>query len=477
MLSSTLHPRSSLAQLPAFPGAEGYGATASGGRGGSVYHVTNLNATGPGSFTDAVSQSHRTVVFDVGGYINLAAEVHLASDLTIAGQTAPGGGIALYGQPVSLSNSTNIIIRYVRFRQGLDSNPHKSTLMMSHSSNIMIDHCSIEWGRWDTVDMGGGTNITLQNCIIGEGISPQRFGCLCQSDNVTFSHNLWISNQSRNPKAKGHVQYLDNIIYNYGIGFVGGHSGADHFDDVINNYFIKGPSSGETFIGEFAATDKIYQSGNYADLDRDGQLNGRLITADEFVNATIVPTPFFQPQFPVTLRHRRKRLPSSRLHRRRVARPRFRGRPPHPRIVLPRPAWPGHLRPRHRRWPRRNCWRHAPKDTDGDGMPDYWEIATGSNPNVADNNKPTSAGTRLEEYLNWLAAPHAVIPKIPPSKSICALHHRLHERQSHLHACQRCQRPSFTSAGCPHRPLHSRALITLAAPVSPSPSPPATIPS
>ncbi len=401
--------------LPAFPGAEGFGASATGGRAGTVYHVTNLNATGPGSLADAVSQPNRTIVFNVGGYINLSSEVHVASNITIAGQTAPGGGIAIYGQPVSLSNSKNIIVRYVRFRQGINSNPHKSALMMSRSSDMILDHCSIEWGRWDTVDVGDGAQITLQNCIIGEGISPQRFGCLCQSDYVTFAHDLWISNHSRNPKAKGHTQYINNVLYNYGIGFVGGHSGADHYDDVINNYFIKGPSSGNTFVGEFAATDKVFQSGNYADLDRDGQLNGRIITSPEFVNATIVPTPFFQPTFPVTTDSAQNAfrqavstvgasLIRDSVDTRLINELSSLGTLGQ---VISDPAAGG--------GPSQITGGTASQDTDGDGLPDDWEFATGSNPNAADSNKLAPTGyTLLEEYLNWLAAPHAVLNQNAP---------------------------------------------------------------
>ena len=103
----------------AFPGAEGFGSHATGGRGGEVYHVTNLDDAGPGSLRDAVSRGHRTVVFDVGGYVQLKSILHVASDITIAGQTAPGEGIGTMGHEVSFSGSKNVICRYVRFRQGL----------------------------------------------------------------------------------------------------------------------------------------------------------------------------------------------------------------------------------------------------------------------------------------------------------------------------------------------------------------------
>src|SRR5438477_12455089 len=105
---------------PAFPGAMGFAAHASGGRGGSVYHVTNLDDAGPGSFRDAVSKPHRLVVFDVAGIIRLKSNVSVNSHITLAGQSAPGDGIALYGKSVSFSGSGDVIVRYLRFRQGIE---------------------------------------------------------------------------------------------------------------------------------------------------------------------------------------------------------------------------------------------------------------------------------------------------------------------------------------------------------------------
>jgi len=205
-------------QMQAFPGAEGFGARATGGRGGKTYHVTNLNDSGPGSFRDAVSQGRRIVIFDVGGVIRLASNVEVSSDITIAGQTAPGEGICLYGRSVSLGGQSNIIVRYLRFRQGMAGDRGKKALGMDRSSNIIIDHCSIEWGRWD--DLGITVNshdITVQYCIMAEAIHPQSFGALIDTvSNVTLSHNLWQSNESRNPKAKGTIQYINNVVYNWG---------------------------------------------------------------------------------------------------------------------------------------------------------------------------------------------------------------------------------------------------------------------
>jgi len=293
----------SASQLPAFPGAEGFGALASGGRGGEIYHVTNLSDSGPGSFRDAVSKEGRIVVFDVGGYIDLHSQVSVASNITIAGQTAPGDGICFKNYNISLGPSHNIIVRYIRLRQGLTpGGAGKTAFGVRNCNNVIVDHVSIEWGRWDCIGFTESRGVTLQYCLIGEGIDPQRFGCLCESDNVTFSHNLWIDNQSRNPKAKGTVQYINNVVYNWGVtGYVGGHSAAVHFADLINNYFIKGPSSSDRFAGEFFASDHIFQSGNYVDLNRDGQLNGRLAGAADFPEPTLIESPTQHPPVAVTV--------------------------------------------------------------------------------------------------------------------------------------------------------------------------------
>jgi hypothetical protein len=269
--------------------------------------VTTLSDSGPGSFRDAVSQGRRVVIFNVGGSIKLQSNVSVRSDITVAGQTAPGDGIAFYGHSVSFSGATNVIVRYLRFREGIGGDRGKCSVNIAGGANMIFDHASIQWGRWDCLGVTQGSHdITFQNCIIGQGIDPQRFGALVDSvTEVTFSHNLWLHNQSRNPKAKGTIQYINNVVYNWGVtGLVGGHSGADHHLDAIGNYFIKGPSSNDRFLGQFTATDKVFQKDNYADLDRDGQLNGRPGVEADFGDSGAAPTfvvsPFLQPPVPVT---------------------------------------------------------------------------------------------------------------------------------------------------------------------------------
>jgi hypothetical protein len=277
--------------IPAFTGAEGFGAFAAGGRFGEIRHVTNLKDSGPGSFRDAVAKPNAIVVFDLSGAIHLKSTVVASGDMTLDGQSAPGMGICICDYMVTFSGAHNDIVRYLRFRLGITKGQeHKYAVNMYQIQNCIFDHCSIEWGAWDCIGMTGGSDITVQYCIIGPGVAPQRFGCLCQSDNVTFSHNLWISNESRSPKAKGRVQYVNNIVYNWGVcGLVGGHSQTDHQLDIVNNYFIKGPDSGNHFTGEYWASDKVYQSGNMVDMNCDGKLNGRPALAAEFSPATLMP--------------------------------------------------------------------------------------------------------------------------------------------------------------------------------------------
>ena len=416
------------APLPAFPGAEGFGALATGGRGGTVCHVTTLANAGPGSFRDAVSQPHRIVVFDIGGIIKLSANVELNSDLTIAGQTAPGQGICLYGRSVSLGGQSNIIIRFVRFREGIGGDRGKKSLGMDHASNIIIDHCSIEWGRWD--DLGitvQSHDITVQDCLMAEGIHPQSFGALIDSvSHVTLSHNLWMSNESRNPKAKGTIQYINNVVYNWGeTGLCGGHSEADHNLDVIGNYFIKGPSSNDRFAGQFYATDHVFQADNLADLDRDGRLNGRPVVAADFHRTdektytlpTFVPEPAMHPLVPVTVDSApvafAKVVAGAGCSLRRDAvdlrlidelTSLGTGGRTIPHTDARGEALTGGLR--------EIKGGPTPLDSDRDGIPDAWETAHGLNPNdPADATRLAPSGyTFLEVYLNSLVDPSGARP-------------------------------------------------------------------
>lgn len=275
------------AQQLAFPGADGFGKYAIGGRNGTLYHVTNLNDSGPGSFRDAVSQPRRTIVFDVNGVIRIKNRISVAPFITIAGQTAPGEGITIYGNAVTFSGSNDVIVRYVRFRGSVNMSRGTCTVIADNATDIIFDHCSIEWGRWDNLHIKDSKNITLQYCLIGEAINPQMFGALLENPvNITLHHCLWVDNQSRNPKAKAGIEIVNNVIYNWGSnGLVGGHSAALHHQDIIGNYFIGGPNSSNAFIGMFSETDHVYHCGNVVDLNKNGKLDGRAVTTDDFIRA------------------------------------------------------------------------------------------------------------------------------------------------------------------------------------------------
>jgi hypothetical protein len=299
-----------LAQLPSFPGAEGFGALATGGRGGSVYIVTNLNNSGSGSLRDAVSQPNRTVVFEVGGTINITSQLVFANNVSVFGQTAPGG-IAVYGHGVSMSNRNNIVVQHMTFRSGMNTSDGTKALNITGGSNIMLDHLSVSWGRWDNIGFtDNAEDITLQNSIASEAIDPQRLGALIDSSrDITVARNLWVNNQSRNPKGKADMQYINNVVYNWGSnGYVGGHSSAPWEQDLINNYLIAGPNSSlANAFTQFTSTDRIYHSGNLLDADRDGVLDGRLVVDADFKGESSGDAPTFvgaaqnYPAIPVTI--------------------------------------------------------------------------------------------------------------------------------------------------------------------------------
>ena len=264
----------------AFSGAVGFGAVSTGGNGGTTVHVTNLNDAGSGSFCDAVSASNRIVVFDVSGYIQLSSAVSLSSHLTINGQTAPGNGIGIMGGEVSASGKNNIVIRNLRMRQGNhDDDTGKSAFNAGSASNIILDHCSIEYGQWDSIDVVSTTNLTVSNSIIALPIG-QQFGAHLEGGPATFYRNLWVSAHNRQPLAKSDTQYINNVVYNYQAAYTVANTGGDFTHDLLNNYFITGPSttSSKNAIYQVNANQQVYLSGNLLDSNNDGSLNGAAIS-------------------------------------------------------------------------------------------------------------------------------------------------------------------------------------------------------
>jgi len=396
------------AQQIAFPGADGFGKKAIGGRGDSVYHVTNLNDSGVGSFRDAVSRPHRTVVFDLCGVVKLQSRMSVASYVTIAGQTAPGDGIVVYGNGVSLSNSNDLIIRYIRFRGSVEMGRGVCTLSADNAHDIIFDHLSIEWGRWDNLHIKESKDITVQYCLIGEGINPQMFGALLENPtNLTIHHCLWVDNQSRNPKAKAGIEIVNNVIYNWGSnGLVGGHSAADHFQDIINNYFIAGPNSSNAFIGMFTATDHVYQKGNFVDLDKNGKLDGRSVTDSDFIKTTATLVEKVQnPALSVSAIENAKvaykkviEQAGASLHRDAIDN----------RLIgyVESLGKTGQVIKSEAEVGGQKVIKSTTAliDTDGDGIPDAWEKKHSLNPDDPTDGKLITASgySNLEEYLNDL---------------------------------------------------------------------------
>ena len=221
------------AKIPAFPGAEGGGMYTFGGRGGKVLTVTNLNDAGPGSFRWACEQGGaRIVVFNVSGIIRLKSPVYVrAPYITIAGQTAPGDGVIIAGESFQV-DTHDVIVRHMRFRRG-DTNVmnREDSFGGNPVGNIMIDHCSCEWGLDENIsfyrhmfDLKDGkdnrksptVNVTIQNTISAKALDTwnHAFGSTIGGENTTFMRNLWADNTGRNPSIGwgGVFNYVNNVV-------------------------------------------------------------------------------------------------------------------------------------------------------------------------------------------------------------------------------------------------------------------------
>ncbi|HEX2860286.1 MAG TPA: hypothetical protein VHN79_01545, partial [Lacunisphaera sp.] len=285
--------------LPAFPGAEGFGANATGGRGGTVYVVTNLNDSGAGSFRDAVSQPNRTVVFAVGGIIKISSRVVVRNNITIAGQTAPGDGITIYGNGVSFSNADNTICRYIRFRQGIGGDSGTDAVGIASGDSMIFDHVSASWGRDETFSVSGTpSNITLQDCIVGQGLLAHSAGGLMQTDGgVSVFRTLYTDNWMRNPKVKGVHEFTNNVVYNWGGGggYILGDSAGQSHANISNNYFIAGPNSPAQAFTRGNLNFHVFADHNFHDANRNGVLDGAVVTPAEYTTVDFVPARYAYP--------------------------------------------------------------------------------------------------------------------------------------------------------------------------------------
>lgn len=257
----------------AFPGAEGGGMWTTGGRGGSVYHVTTLedSSSNPamGTLRYGIEKAGRplTIVFDVAGIIELQKQLTITKgDLTIAGQTAPGDGICLKNYTLRLDTG-NIIIRYIRCRMGDECKTADDAMTLYTKSDnyadVIIDHCSLSWSTDECGSFYGMKNFTLSWCILSEGLrnsvhnkGKHGYGGLWGGENATYHHNLLAHHDSRNPRLdhdylsllKGPVSLVNNVIYNWGDNSTyGGESTNDNGIyrkyNIINNYYKPGPAT------------------------------------------------------------------------------------------------------------------------------------------------------------------------------------------------------------------------------------------
>ena len=215
------------AQTPAFPGAEGHGRYVTGGRGGKIVHVTNLNDSGTGSFRQAVSGTDKkTVVFDVGGVIALKSNVNIGANTTIMGQTAPAPGITMRYYTVN-PNGNNIIMRFIRIRRGSekDVNDGADASTARHFTGLMLDHCSFSWSIDEVASFYDNNNFTMQWCTIGESLNnaghgkgAHGYGGIWGGKLASFHHNFILHVNNRSPRFNGArynwTGYTGNLLYN-----------------------------------------------------------------------------------------------------------------------------------------------------------------------------------------------------------------------------------------------------------------------
>lgn len=283
----------------AFPGAEGFGQYATGGRGGKVFIVNNLEDAGPGSFREAATAKvPRIIVFAVSGTIHLRTKLTIAGNVTIAGQSAPGDGICLADQPVSIGGD-NIVIRFLRFRMGdkyqrggmVDGNGGDDAFGGTRRKNILIDHCSLSWSTDEIISVYAGDSSTLQWNLIAEPLNysyhfetgdkdyeHHGYGGIWGGRHLSAHHNLIAHCNSRTPRFDGirnapeeNVDYRNNVIYNWGHNNT--HAGEGGRYNIVNNYYKYGPNTGKQvryqLLNPFNRSDipygKFYVAGNYVD--------------------------------------------------------------------------------------------------------------------------------------------------------------------------------------------------------------------
>ena len=301
-------------QVPAFPGAEGHGRYTTGGRGGDVYRVTNLNDSGTGSLRDAVSKANRIVVFDVAGVIALKSDLTIKDNITIAGQTAPYPGITLRYRTVR--PGANNIIRFIRIRRGQekDVNDSADALWQRQKTAMILDHCSFSWSIDEVASFYDNNNFTMQWCTLGESLNnaghgkgAHGYGGIWGGKLASFHHNMICHVNNRAPRFNGarynwsgyknnllydeykwgntvqaeNVDFRNCVIYNCGNGCYGGPGGG--YINIVNNFYKTGPSASTSRVTTVSIANSTSSKDNkeYWDMTSRYYINGNQVNSTE----------------------------------------------------------------------------------------------------------------------------------------------------------------------------------------------------
>lgn len=440
--------------IPAFPGAEGAGAAAVGGRGGDVYFVTSLADTNTqGTLRHALSSAPstgRTILFRTGGTIELQSTLSISKPkITIAGQSAPGDGITLAYRQTQVSGVSDIVLRNLRLRPGNSvtlamqgtSTPYEpDALHVEGVNRVMIDHVSASWSVDEVLSVTNSTNTTVQWSAVTEALNnaghskgAHGYGALVSGDVISYHHNYFAHNNSRNPRpglsvsgnyVTGTINYdfRNNVIYNWGgeNGYNGDEAGVMNMN-YVGNYSVAGPSTSSSKTGRaflVGRTDtRLFLSGNKIDSDRDLLRDG--VDTGWSMIATSTSTNPSKPTSPVgnTTFVSTQTADAAYASVLAYGGARYWNRDPVDARVFAEPATQGgriiDSGTQVGGYPTLAAGT-PPADTDNDGMPDAWEISLGLNPAVRNNNGDFDADgyTDLEEYLNELAAWPAPLPAV-----------------------------------------------------------------
>ncbi|WP_219847959.1 pectate lyase [Sphingobacterium gobiense] len=430
----------------AFPGAEGYGKMTTGGRGGRVIKVTNLNDAGTGSLRAAVEASGpRIVVFEVSGNIKLTRRLNINNgDLTIAGQTAPGDGICIQDYEMTVA-ADNVIVRFMRFRMGDLTQNEQDALWGRYQQNVIIDHCSMSWSIDECSSFYANQDFTMQWCILSESLNQSfhnkndhGYGAIWGGNRATFHHNLIAHHNSRNPRfdggnrpgtggmspvGKDQVDYRNNVIYNWGANSAyGGENGAYN---MVNNYYKPGPGTrnnprrimqvsnessaeyapghGVFFIeGNYMWNHDGVTQNNWAGVDLSGGVAQAAVQAEQpFPHLALSVEHTAEQAFDVVLEkagasYKRDAVDARVVQEVRDGTATYSGSKTGYAGIIDSQTDVGG-------WPMLEQ-ATPPTDTDGDGMPDAWEIANNLNPNVPDANGRdlSEVYDNIEVYFNSL---------------------------------------------------------------------------